>query len=290
MVINTNISAANAARLLNDSSEKLSKSLSRLSSGSRLTSPDDDAGGLAVSIRFDAQINRVKAASSNISNAVALSQTQDGFLGKVQTALDRMSELSVLAQDVTKTKSDRDKYDTEFKELTSYVANIGSKSFNGVSLFDGAAGNRSVTIDSDNDSNASTGGTTGGQQWNMSNIDMGQAVYKNLVGDVSTASTISISDTTGDSARTALDLVKSAIDQLATDRSQVGANISRLNNTNGQLAVTKDNLTAANSRIKDVNVADESTEFARYNILVQAGTAMLAQANATSQSALKLLG
>ena len=86
-----------------------------------------------MSIRFDAQINRVKAASSNISNAVALSQTQDGFLGKVQTALDRMSELSVLAQDVTKTKSDRDKYDTEFKELTSYVANIGSKSFNGVS-------------------------------------------------------------------------------------------------------------------------------------------------------------
>ena len=290
MVINTNTAAANAARLLNDSSEKLSKSLSRLSSGSRIVSPEDDAGGLAVSLRFDAQINRVKAASSNISNAVALSQTQDGFLGKVQTALDRMSELSVLAQDVTKTKSDRDKYDTEFKELTSYVANIGSKSFNGVSLFDGASGNRSVTIDSDNDSNASTGGTTGGQQWNMTNIDMGQAAYKNLVGDISTASTVSISDVSGDSARSALAMVKSAIDQLATDRSQVGANISRLNNTNGQLAVTKDNLTAANSRIKDVNVADESTEFARYNILVQAGTAMLAQANSTSQSALKLLG
>ena len=290
MVINTNMSAANAARLLNDSSEKLAKSLSRLSSGSRLTSPEDDAGGLAVSIRFDAQINRVKAASSNVSNAVALSQTQDGFLGKVQVALDRMSELSVLAQDVTKTKNDRDKYDTEFKELTNYIANIGSKSFNGVSLFDGAVGNRSVTIDSDNDSNASTGGTTGGQQWNMTNIDLGQAAYKNLVGDLSTVSTVSISDTTGDAARTALDMVKSAIDQLATDRSQVGANISRLNNTNGQLAVTRDNLTAANSRIKDVNVADESTEFARYNILVQAGTAMLAQANTTSQSALKLLG
>ncbi len=275
MVINTNTSAASSARLLNDSSVKLSKSLARLSSGSRIVSPEDDAGGMAVSLRFDAQINRIRAASSNVSNAVAYSQTQDGFLGRVQTALDRMSELSVLSQDITKTDTDRQKYDTEFSTLKDYILNIGSKNFNGVSLFDGAA--REVTIDSDNGVSTATG-----QSWNMSGVSLGSTSYSSAI-----ASTVSVS--TAASAKSALDLVQTAINQLATDRAQVGANISRLNHTNTQLAVLKDNMASANSRIKDVNVAEESTEFARYNILVQAGTSMLAQANSSAQSALRLL-
>jgi flagellin len=275
MVINTNLSAANAARLLNDSSVRLNKSLAKLSSGSRIISPDDDAGGMAVSLRFDAQINRIRAASSNVSNAIAYSQTQDGFLTKVQSALDRMSELSVLSQDITKTDTDREKYNTEFVTLQDYITNIATKNFNGVSLFDGTS--REVTIDSDNGISSATG-----QSWNMGGISLGSATYL-----AATASTLGVSTATG--AKSALDTVQNAINQLATDRAQVGANIARLTHTNAQILVLKDNMMSANSRIKDVNVAEESTEFARFNILVQAGTSMLAQANSTSQAALKLL-
>src|SRR6266496_808772 len=105
MVINTNVSAQSSARLLSESSSMLSKSLARLSSGSKLVSPEDDVAGTAVSMRFDAQINRIDAATSNVNNAASYSQTQDGFLRKVAGALDRMSELSILSQDVTKSSS-----------------------------------------------------------------------------------------------------------------------------------------------------------------------------------------
>ena len=135
MVVNTNTSAQTGARLLNESSAMLAKSLARLSSGSRLSAPEDDAAGTAVSFRFDAQIDRVGAARTNLVNAVSFSQTQDGFLTKVAKALDRMSELAVLAQDVTKTDADRGLYNTEFQKLASYATDLGGKDFNGVSLF-----------------------------------------------------------------------------------------------------------------------------------------------------------
>ena len=102
MIINTNIAAQNSAQLLADSSSKLAKSLTRLSSGSKITSPEDDSAGLAVSMRFDAQINRINAASNNIGSAISFTQTQDGFLKKATKALDRMSELAMLSQDVAK--------------------------------------------------------------------------------------------------------------------------------------------------------------------------------------------
>src|SRR5438552_5083399 len=114
MVINTNLSALSSARLLADSSSMLAKSLARLSSGSKITSPEDDAAGLAVSLRFDAQINRTAAANNNVGSAISFSQTQDGFLQKIGKALDRMSELSILSQDVTKTDTDRSLYNSEF--------------------------------------------------------------------------------------------------------------------------------------------------------------------------------
>ena len=119
MVINTNISAQSSARLLGESSAMLAKSLSRLSSGLKITSPEDDAAGSAVSLRFDAQINRIQAANNNVGNAISFSQTQDGFLKKVGKALDRLSELAILAQDVTKSDSDRGLYDSEFQQLSA---------------------------------------------------------------------------------------------------------------------------------------------------------------------------
>ena len=268
MVINTNIAAQNSAQQLAVSSSQLAKSLSRLSSGSKIMSPEDDAAGLAVSLRFDAQINRINATGNNVSNAVSYSQTQDGFLKKVQKALDRMSELSVLAQDVTKTNSDRSLYNQEYQQMGSYVDDISTKDFNGVSLFNNVT--KSITIDSD------------AKLWNMAGIDLTATAYSNAT------QSMDISTTGG--AVTALTNVKAAIVQLATDRATVGAGLARLNYTNEQLGVQKTNLASANSRLKDVDVAEESTEYARYNILVQSGTAMLAQANTSSQGALRLLG
>jgi flagellin len=267
MVINTNVSALTSARNLGESSALLNRSLARLSSGSKLVSPADDAAGFAVATRFDAQINRTQAANDNIGNAISFNQTQDGFLKKVAKSLDRMSELSILAQDVTKSDADRALYNQEFQNLGTFIDNTATKDFNGVSLFSGS--DLAVTTDSDGNTTAVTG------------IDLGSASYTGATGS-------DISTTTG--AASALTEVKTAISQLAADRATVGANQASLGMYSEQLGVLKDNLSAANSRIKDVNVAEESTQFSRYNILVQAGTAMLAQANASPQSALRLLG
>jgi len=267
MVINTNYSALTASRNLGESSALLNRSLARLSTGSKLVNPADDAAGFAVATRFDAQINRTQAANDNVGNAISFNQTQDGFLKKVAKSLDRMSELSILAQDVTKSDADRALYNQEFQNLGTFISNTASKDFNGVSLFSGSS--ISVTTDSD-------GGTT-----SITGVSLGSTSYTAATGsDISTTS----------GAASALTNVKTAITQLAADRATVGANQASLNMYSEQLGVLKDNLSAANSRIKDVNVAEESTQFARYNILVQAGTAMLAQANSTPQSALRLLG
>lgn len=266
MVINTNTTAQSSAALLSASSANLAKSLQRLSSGSKIISPDDDAAGLGVSMKFDAQSARISAASNNISNAISFVQTQDGFLQQVAKALNRMSELAVSAQDVTKTNTDRSLYDAEYQQLGSYITNIGTKDFNGVSLFNGTTAK--VTIDSD----ANT--------FNMT--------VASLTGNYATAAADSVTSTTN--AGTALTDVKNAINTLATDRATIGANLARLNYTHDQLTVQKTNLDAANSQLKDVDVAQESTNYARLNILVQSGTAMLAQANTLPQSVLKLLG
>jgi flagellin len=261
MVINTNIAAQTGARLLGESTSALNKSLARLSSGLKIVSPEDDAAGLAVSSRFDAQINRTNAVSTNVSNAISFSQTQDGYLKKIAKALDRMSELSVMAQDVTKGPADIALYQTEFAAQAAFINDMATKEFNGVGLLD--ATDRNVTVDSE------------GATFTITGVD--GSAYDLSASDVSTGAA---------AAQTA---VTAMIDTVATDRATVGANISVLSSYNEQLAVLRDNLTAANSRIKDVDVAEESTKFARNNILVQAGTAMLAQANATPQSALRLL-
>jgi flagellin len=266
MVINTNVSAQSSARLLSESSSMLAKSLARLSSGSKITSPEDDPAGLAVSLRFDAQINRTRAANNNVGNAISFSQTQDGFLSKIGKALDRMSELAILAQDVTKTDTDRALYNSEYTTLGAYIDTVAGKDFNGVSLFSATA--LDVVTDSD------------GNTFSMGGVDISGASY-------SDATSAGVDNVTN--AAAALTAVKTAITQLASDRASIGANVSRLNYTSEQLGVLKDNLTAANSRLKDVDVAEESTQYARYNILVQSGTAMLAQANALPGSALRLL-
>jgi len=274
MVINTNTTAMASARSLASSTNNLAKSLARLSSGSKIVSPEDDAAGLAQSIKFESQMNRNTAVRANLGNAVSFVQTQDGFLQKVQSALDRMSELSVLSQDVTKTDTDRSNYTVEFSQLQSYISDIGTKDFNGVSLF--AASGPSVTIDND----AST--------FAMEEVNLTSTAATIGMATIYTAASTAIGTSTD--AGTALTNIKQAIQGLADMRAKVGANIQRLNMTDDQVNILNENLASANSRIKDIDVAEEATEFARFNILVQSGTAMLAQANMLPSMALQLIG
>jgi flagellin len=266
MVINTNTSAQSAASMLGASSAMLSKSLARLSSGSKITSPADDSAGLAVSMKLNAQMARIDGATNNVGNAISFNQTQDGYLQKVSDALSRMSELAVLSQDVTKSTSDKALYNQEFQTLGTYINDVKTKDFNGVSLFGGATLN--VTTDSDANTFA------------MNGVNLGNTTYTTAANDT-------IDSTTN--ATQALTDVKAAISQLASDRASIGSNIESLTYYSDQLGTLKNNLSAANSRITDVDVATESTQYAKYNILVQSGTAMLAQANALPQTALKLL-
>jgi flagellin len=266
MVINTNNSAQAAAANLQQNQALLARSLARLSSGSKITSPADDAAGLAVSSRLDAQVQRLSAARANVANAISFTQTQDGYLKKVAKALDRMSELSVLAQDMTKTDNDRGLYQAEFTTLSSYIKEAGSKQFNGVALFSQNA--LSITTDGD------------GATFSMSGINLGASDYSNAVDG---------SVTTSANAAATLTKLKDAITRLSSDRATIGAYQARLNLTSDQLAVSRENLVAASSRIQDVDMAEESTRYAQQQIMVNAGTAMLAQANQMPQTVLRLL-
>lgn len=266
MVINTNMQAQSAASTLQRNQMLLSKSLARLSSGSKIVNPADDAAGLAVGMRLDAQVSRLNAAKSNVTNAITFTQTQDGYLKKIAKAFERMSELSVLAQDITKTDSDRALYNNEFSQLSAYVTEASGKDFNGVSLF--TNGSLSVTIDPE------------GNTFAMAGIDLTTNTYTDAL-------TAGITTTTA--AAAALLVVKAAITQVSTDRASIGAYQARLSSTSEQLTISRENLTAASSRIQDVDIAEEATDFAKQNILVQSGTAMLAQANQLPQSVLRLL-
>ena len=273
MVINTNATAMASARSLASSTTNLAKSLARLSSGSKIVTPEDDAAGLAQSIRFEAQMHRNTAVRSNLGNAVSFVQTQDGFLQKVQSSLDRMSELSVLSQDITKTNTDRSNYTVEFEQLQNYISDIGTKKFNGTTLF--ASTGQAVTIDSD------------ASKFTMNAVDMTSVTSTIGMALIYNSATTAIANTT--SAAAGLSNIQTAIQNLADMRAKVGANIQRLNMTDDQVNILNENLASANSRIKDIDVAKETTEFARFNILVQSGTAMLAQANMLPSMALQLI-
>ena len=245
----------------------LAQSLQKLSSGSKITSPADDSAGLAVSMQLTAQMSRITAASNNIGDAVSFNQTQDGYLQQMSNALNRMSELSVLSQDSTKTDADRALYQTEYSSLASYINSAATNNFNGVSLF--SANSLNITTDSE------------GNTFTMNGINIsGNATY-------TAATSANIGTQAG--AAAALTAVKAAITQLATDRAGLGANIESLGYYQDQLSSLNNNLSAANSRIVDVDIAQESTNYAKENILVQSGTAMLAQANSMPNSVLKLL-
>ena len=298
--INTNPAASNAAFNLNKNNAMLQASLKRLSSGSRIASPTDDAGGLAVSMRLDAQVNRTQGAINNVNNALSFVQVQDGALSTIGSIVDRMSELRAFADDVTKNSSDNANYDTEFQQLRQQLNNIVSEQFNGVSLFSGAA---DATFGTDLGSNeqlvvyASEAGT-GGSTISLGKLALGSALNVRGISGTETNLTSSYSDGTSLAAAStnAVSLksfsvaeLTQALENIATMRASNGALGSRLGFAADQLSVSKTNVEAAKARIFDVDVATEATRLARSQILVQSSASMLAQANAASGLVLSLL-
>lgn len=264
VVINTNFAATVASNNLAASNNMLQKSLNRLSSGSKIVSPADDAGGLAVSMKLSAAAKRSGAAAINIGNSVSFLQTQDGALKVTGKVLDRISELSTLYSDPTKSASDKANYDSEFAQLKLQIGSLTQESFNSISLFSTTALTTQVSED-------------GSQSVTLSAKDLAADTGITAINSAADLSVLSLSD------------VKAAINGVATFRATNGAEQSRLEFAGEVLVTNKANLEAASSRIVDVDVAAESTQLARWNTLVQAGTAMLSQANQSSQTALRLL-
>jgi flagellin len=280
--INTNPAASAAAYSLDNVSRNLQKTLMRLSSGSRIVSPMDDAGGLAVSMRLNAAVRRTEATQSNVSNAQAFLETQDGVLKSAEKVINRLGELTQLGTDVTKSTSDLALYQAEVNSLKLQIASLISESFNGVSLF--TAGTDAVNINTTGTVSI-TASQDGSSTINITKSDLG---HLGQILGTAAANGLQISASVS-AAVSAITSINRAIQSIATLRANNGAEQSRLGFAADVLAVNKTNLESAASRITEVDIAEESAKLARFTILQQAGTAMLAQANQSSGSLLRLL-
>jgi flagellin len=316
--INVNSAASGAGLNLGKSNEALQKSLSRLSSGRRIVNSSDDAGGLAVSMKMAAAQKRTEATAINLRNIQSYLDTQDGAFKVADKVLSRMSELTTLARDVTKNGGDVENYDKEFQALQLQLISLGTEKFNGVALFDTSVSTGSKfsvpTSEDGSQSTTVTKSAMGGDPWvsmmingfNTSVTTGGTTVYipaggtvgyalndpttPVTVGTSATTTTVSSSGTLAyDNSDEFVQVVQMALQQVADMRAQNGAEMSRVNFAQDLLNINAINLEAANSRIIDVDVAAESSQLARFQILQQAGTAMLAQANTSQQSLVRLL-
>jgi flagellin len=305
--INTNAAAANASYYLSKNNAALQKSLNRLSSGSRITKPSDDAGGLAVSMKLQGTINRLSGVEKNIGNAISFLQVQDGILENAAGILDRMAELKALSQDVLKNSSDIANYDSEFATLQVQLFQMSSSTFNGVSLFgrydnDGTAAVFQSTSNTVSIYTSARGESGSAVQINKSTLlsalksntlsvaawsDSGNSGTAGSSGTFSFAA--SISTTAMTLSKVSVGVFNQALQNLATLRAENGGSVSRLQFAQESAAQQRTNLEAAKGRIVDVDIATESTTLAKYNILVQASASMLAQANSTPNVALMLL-
>jgi flagellin len=271
IVVNTNTAASLSALNLSKSNTLLQKSLARLSSGSRIAEASDDAGGLAVSMKLTAALKRSQAQATNISNALSFLQTQDGVMASANSVLSRIGELATMYGDVTKSAEDKANYDTEFTNLVAQYNQFQQAEFNGISLFGRSfAGSLDVFLTDD-----------GSQE---------MVIHQSqLTGTSAGIGSVLTSTTLAGLSSDKLSVITDALQELATMRATNGAQSSRLQHALEALEVNMTNLESANSRIYDVDVAQESTRLARNSILVQSGTAMLAQANSSSQIALRLI-
>ena len=261
VIINTNTAATIASNNLSASNAMLQRSLNRLSSGSKIVNASDDAGGVAVAARLSAAAKRSGAVGTNISNAMAFLQHQDAALKTLSKIFERMSEVNTLAKASGLSTDDVADYNAEMTTLKDTVTNIKALKFNELSLF---GDNTAESVDVDQD------GTK---------VDYLDSSFTQGSSDTSDAAGVT----------TNADLIETDINNITTLRAQNGALQSALGFYAELNSANKTNYESAVSRIMDVDVAEESTQLARWNTLVQAGTAMIAQANGSTQSALTLL-
>ena len=276
--INTNIPSLNAQRNLSASAGSLTTSMQRLSSGLRVNSAKDDAAGLAIAERMHAQVRGMNVAIRNANDGVSLAQTAEGALGKIGENLQRMRELAVQAANDTNGSTDRVSLDDEFKQLAAENERvIQNTKFNGQELLTGSggtAGSFTFQIGANTQSD---------NQVTIATTDMFTAM-----GSATQGTTASLGSTAVN-ARTAMDALDTALNKVNEQRSKFGASQNRFDAIIANLQVSSENQAAARGRIVDADFAVESANLARAQILQQAGTAMLAQANQMPQSVLKLL-
>lgn len=271
MRINTNISALNAWKNLTITDNLMAKSLEKLSSGYRINRAADDAAGLAISEKMRGQISGLRQASRNAQDGISLIQTAEGALNETHSILQRIRELAVEASSSTTATDDRLAIQGEVDSLISEIDRIaGSTKFNGTALLDGTFAG-TILIGANNGTGESLEFSIAG----MSSVGIG-------VG--------SLGVTTVSLAQGSLTTIDAGIGLVSTARADLGAQQNRLEHTVNNLNTAAENLAAAESRIRDVDMALEMATFTRHQILLQAGTAMLAQANVRPQTVLKLLG
>jgi flagellin len=276
MAIMTNSSALNATRNLSSTGRKMNTSIQRLSSGLKINSASDDAAGIAVSVGLTAQTKGFQQAMENANEAIALLQTAEGSYNSVSDILIRMRELAVQSSSDTLTDKERAYLDTEFEDLTAEITRISDVAeYNGIQLLDGSAGDglgaMVFQVGTRNTVNDQIGITLKDQD--AANLGVDVLDLTNLAN-----------------SQAAITTIDSALDLLATDRATLGSKVNELTASVDNLSVTIENLSTANSQIKDADIASESADFTKHQVLMQAGVAMLSQANGVSQMALRLLG
>jgi len=270
--VNTNVISINAQRNLATVTDRLAGNFRRLSTGLRISTAADDAAGLAISERLRAQVASLDQAKRNANDGISMTQTAEGALNEVSSILVRLRELAVQSANGSVSNQDKDTLDQEFQSLTDEINRIGrSTDFNGIKLLDGSTSSVSFQVGN---------GTTAG-------ID---TLSISLTPSLSTSLGLNSLDIgSGGSTSTAITNIDAAINTVSSLRGSLGAVQNRLGSTINNLAVQVENLSAAESRIRDVDVAYETSQLTRNQILQQASIAVLSQANALPQAALRLL-
>ncbi|SNS61922.1 flagellin [Noviherbaspirillum humi] len=278
-VINTNIASINTQRTLNSSQADLQTSIQRLSSGLRVNSAKDDAAGLSIATKMDSSIRGMNVAVRNANDGISMVQTAEGALGTISDALQRMRELAVQSANGSNGAAEQSNLDLEFQQLKSEIGRVrGNTTFNGNDLLGSAATSATLQIGA---------GTSSGDSLTVSFSDIASSTTGSGFAAVTASSGSDI--TSAANAKTAMSNIDQALKEINTMRSTFGAAQNRLNYAINNLQTSTENTSAARSRIMDADYASETAKLSRNQILQQAGTAMLAQANALPQGVLSLL-
>lgn len=282
--INTNIASLNAQRNLTTSQNSLQTALQRLSSGMRINSSKDDAAGLAIADRMTSQIRGNTVAIRNANDGISMSQTAEGAMGKVGDALQRMRELAVQARNATNSNDDKDALDQEFGELAKEIQRVfAGTTFNGATILGANAGALNFQVGA---------GTTSNDSITITTTDLtADATITTVAGTDNAGTGRAVIDNTADTATlgTVIDNIDLALKTINTQRATMGATQNRFESVISNLQVSVESQSAARSRIIDTDFAAETANLTRGQILQQAGTAMLAQANSIPNNVLSLL-